>query len=441
MKQRISTIACGLVLLCCFNISLQAQQNLNETNTLTAVQTVTDADGVTLTSTETLQKGKHFEDIIQQLGLDNEQQKDVIIRFMEGDAHATTLEGSDEEETIFFYRAAKSEESNDNMEKLQITIDNAVAKQINDKKPLLGVYTEDMDEAVRITGLVYDGGAQKAGIQKGDLLIALESDVIENTADLRAAIAKHQVGDVVMVNILRDGLPKYINVTLGEQVSRGYHNNHHAYAYHYDYENDYYYNSHQERNPCKTFIGVYTSNSRKGLKVHNIIANTPAERSTIQHGDIVVAFDGISVKSHQELISERDQSEAGDYFTLTVLRDGAEVDIDMQFDDCPEETTDDLSDNLEETVLENSLELQNFSAFPNPTYGPVNIKFEGEAKPTTIRILDATGKTVYQEEIINFDGYYNKEVELERASPGTLILTITQDQKVYSETMIFMPRA
>jgi predicted metalloprotease with PDZ domain len=445
MKQRISTFACGLILLFFVIPTLHAQQSNTETTTVTAVQTVTDATGATTVTTETISSGHYLKEVVQQLGLDANQQTDVKIRFLDDDVHQVTLEGSDNEETVFYYRAAKSDAAKESLEKLQITIDEAITKGITDKKPLLGVYTDKKDDHVEITGLVKNSGAQNAGLQMGDRIVAIETNEIHSTMDLRNAILEHEVGDVIMVKYLRQGQLASMEVKLGEQKKNNYQHRNYAISYHYDYKDDYSNDNFQDRDPCKVFIGIYTSKNRKGLRVHKIIDNTPADNSTIQDGDIVLAFNYAPVKSHQELVTERDKSEAGDFFTITVLRDGQEMNIDMQFTECPEEeTVEDLSDNLERPVLEtpqNNLEIRNFSAFPNPTYGPVTVKFEGEAGPTTVRIMDAAGKIVYQEEIINFDGYYNKDIELKRAVPGTLILTVTQGQEVYSENMVFMPRA
>ena len=91
--------------------------------------------------------------------------------------------------------------------------------------------------------------------------------------------------------------------------------------------------------------------------------------------------------------------------------------------------------------LDNNLQLIDFNAYPNPTYGPINVQFKGEAVPTTVRIVDASGKVVFQDVLNSFGGNYNNDVNVEKAAPGTLIVNVIQGDQVFSKPLILLPRA
>jgi membrane-associated protease RseP (regulator of RpoE activity) len=451
MKNSTSTFLRCMAFSLLFSPALLAQQPTTPSNSeIIIIQKATTNDGAIDIDQKSLQKGAKFKTYLEQLDLENADTKEMKIEVFSSENGVIEIGDNNQEETIFFYRSAKSDQiDNEDIEKLVITLNDDLKNIVKNPKPLLGVYSQDVAEGVKITGLVLNGGAQKAGLQNGDIITALNKQPVMNNEALRSIIGAQKVGDSMRVDFIRNGQGEQLTVTLGKKVERRNfaHAPRHNYHYIYDYNVDHY-NTFQDRNPCKAFIGVYTSNSSRGLTVHNIIPNTPADRANIQLGDRILAIDDVDVNSHNALVAQRDLHKAGDYFTLTILRDGQQIDVDAQFDACPTDKVEKVEETVvEETIIpefnisDNALELESINVFPNPTYGPINLKFKGEAVPTTIRISDSTGKVVYEEVINNFDGVYNNNINYKKASPGTMILTVQQDQKVYSQSLILMPRA
>jgi len=89
---------------------------------------------------------------------------------------------------------------------------------------------------------------------------------------------------------------------------------------------------------------------------------------------------------------------------------------------------------------ETTLQLESFDAYPSPTLGPVNIRFEANAVPTTVRMTDMNGKVVYENQLKQFNGSFNEQVNLEGKSPGFYTVTVTQDNKVFSKKIILLSR-
>ena len=90
---------------------------------------------------------------------------------------------------------------------------------------------------------------------------------------------------------------------------------------------------------------------------------------------------------------------------------------------------------------DNSLQLEEFTAYPNPTFGMVNVTFKGEAVPTTVMVTDLNGKVVHRETINNFDGLYNKQLDVSKGALGAMTLSVSQNGKIVSKQLILITRA
>jgi len=303
-------------------------------------------------------------------------------------------------------------------------------------RPILGVY-EDTDvnaEGMVIRSLVRGKGAEAAGLQAGDVIIRVNGKPVTGSVTLRDALGNHKPGDQVDVAYLRGGQNlKTALILSGDRQ---------------------YYTHKVERDPCKVFIGVYTTGHAfegRGARVSGVIDGTPAKESGVQPGDIILELNGVPVSNHLEILTERDKNKPGDAFTLTVLREGAMIFIDSRFKSCDkqgavpvEETVELASDEAEEREpirTDNTLALEVFEAYPSPTFGPLNIQFEAEALPTTVRIFDVSGKAVYNKELPQFGGSFNEQVNLANNKAGNYVLSIQQGNKLRSKQIVLMPRA
>jgi len=86
---------------------------------------------------------------------------------------------------------------------------------------------------------------------------------------------------------------------------------------------------------------------------------------------------------------------------------------------------------------DNKLEMDNLSFHPNPSDGKFTLKFITEQKgDTEIRIYDINGKEVYNERITNFDGKYEKEIDISENGSGTYFLKVSQGDKMMTRKII-----
>ncbi|MBV9258659.1 MAG: trypsin-like peptidase domain-containing protein [Ktedonobacteraceae bacterium] len=73
-----------------------------------------------------------------------------------------------------------------------------------------------VDHGVLISGLVNGGGAQKAGLQVGDVIVQVNNQDVTDTSTLTAALLTKSPGETVAVKVYRSNQQMTVNVTLSE---------------------------------------------------------------------------------------------------------------------------------------------------------------------------------------------------------------------------------
>ncbi len=82
----------------------------------------------------------------------------------------------------------------------------------------LGVGPDDSAESAMIGEVFGGSGAEKAGIQVGDVILKFDGQELSRYDDLPPLIERHKPGDVVDVEILRDGQVVKLQATLSERA-------------------------------------------------------------------------------------------------------------------------------------------------------------------------------------------------------------------------------
>jgi len=75
--------------------------------------------------------------------------------------------------------------------------------------------------------------------------------------------------------------------------------------------------------------------------------------------------------------------------------------------------------------------------YPNPTEGVFNIEFEIENKENTIlKVYNEKGKTVYNDKIKRFDGFYLKAIDITKEDSGVYFIKIIQGDKSITKKVL-----
>lgn len=95
------------------------------------------------------------------------------------------------------------------------------------KRPYIGITGRDLDEATASKNNLVQGiyvvtveeysAAEKAGIQRGDVIVKADGQDIKTMNELNEIKNKHQIGDTMTVTINRNGQEKEITLVLQEQ--------------------------------------------------------------------------------------------------------------------------------------------------------------------------------------------------------------------------------
>jgi S1-C subfamily serine protease len=80
-------------------------------------------------------------------------------------------------------------------------------------RPWLGVTTEDADGKLLVGRLAAGGPAEKAGVQKGDILLGVGGEAATSLADFyRKVWARGPAGTQIPLDIVREGATRRIDV-------------------------------------------------------------------------------------------------------------------------------------------------------------------------------------------------------------------------------------
>ncbi len=433
-----------------------AAPNYAQKNVETNVTTTTDGDTKTVTI---------IKKYIDENGAETTEETTRVITLDEGSQNSFFFDSdSDNLQSIQIDDIeVLTNEISEQLKELEIEFDNSEVNvfsgSVNGKKsscnstpvPFLGVVTKTTDNGAYIQEVVSGSAAEAAGLKVGDKITSLAGQSTNKTSELSSAIKKQKVGENVTVNYIRNGQSMSTTAKLTTRkdkhttIIRRTQRDNYSYRSNRDYKVD----------PCKVFIGVYTSSSThrsgEGLGVTKIIDNTPAQEAGLQRGDIIVAMDGVNVDNHKELLNQRETHQEGDQFTITYKRNGEYFTVGAEFKSCKEEEEEAIEEPIQNVVEERTETPQAFTqtntqldielrAFPNPSNRLINVRFEGDAVPTTVSITDINGKEVYRDYNRNFDGTYNEKVDLRElgAAQGTVIITVTQNGKATSKKLLYI---
>ena len=165
-----------------------------------------------------------------------------------------------------------------------------------------------------INGVQPESPAAKGGLQNGDVLTQVGKVTIEDTGDLMQALSQYGPGDRVRIQVERAGSKTTLEVILGspqieEETPAPRAKPSAAPTY-----------SPADKQP--PYLGVALDDADGALKVVELSANSPAEKSGLRSGDVILTVDKREVKSVEQFVKAMEGRYAGDVVVLVVTRDG-----------------------------------------------------------------------------------------------------------------------
>jgi serine protease Do len=90
------------------------------------------------------------------------------------------------------------------------------------------------------------------------------------------------------------------------------------------------------------FIGIQMGVNETeipGVYIQEIIADTPADKTGLKKGDIMVEFGGVEINTPFDLLTQIIRQNCGDIVDIKIYRNGTYLDFNLQLEQCPAEIT------------------------------------------------------------------------------------------------------
>ena len=181
--------------------------------------------------------------------------------------------------------------------------------------------TPDIAEAIGVregilVAQVVDGSpADKAGLKVGDIIVALNGQKLSSVRDLQFKIMKTKPGTTVELTVIRDGKEKIIKVKVGELPEKGVSQS-----------------PEQNREGLGLSLRELTPQEKArlgidGVVVVSVVPGSPADRSGLRPGDVVMRVNYMKVRSVRDFLSaiENLRKAGKSKALLLVRRDGNNI--------------------------------------------------------------------------------------------------------------------
>lgn len=374
-----------------------------------------------------------------------------------------------------------------------------------EKTTWLGVNTESLNEeliaekklsvkeGVHVLEVIDGSPASAAGLQKGDIITAVDGEAIKDPKALSDAIRAKEPGEKVRITYYRDAKKDNLTAELAERENK---------AYAYGFGDGEHWKDHMGRmHEPRAFLGVTPGDGdADGALIGSVEEGSAAEKMGIQEGDVIRTVNGEAIGNFNELSELIASMRPGDDVTIKIDRKGSEQELtgalgerkmdlhfsmpegehfNFDFEGFSEEDREELREDMDQlreemdklreelghdlrsetriTIesrkltdeekalleekgvkgLDNELKLDDLSTFPNPSNGFFRIHFDvPENGDLNVDVHDASGEKVYEEKITGFKGKYERTLDLSDKASGNYFLVITQNGKATSRKLV-----
>ena len=165
----------------------------------------------------------------------------------------------------------------------------------------LGASGEDAEEGIRLTGVVEESPAAKAGIKVGDLVQGIGDKSIQSYNQLLEEVRSRNPGDKVKIKILRDDQSQEIEVALAERpAGRG--------------------GGRRGGPAIAVFIGITGEDAEGGVRLTSVVEDGPAAKAGLKSGDLVQAVNEETIDKYEKLVEDIREHKAGDKLKIKYQR-------------------------------------------------------------------------------------------------------------------------
>ncbi len=205
-------------------------------------------------------------------------------------------------------------------------------------KALLGVVTDKDDKGAKIKSVTKESAAEKAGLQKDDIITKINEDEIKSSDDLIKAIGKYQPEDKVDLTYIRDGQTKTTSTNLTKNNMKT--------------EKVFKWNDMDKMveemprmmaplmerrgmgmmmNKPKLGLKVQDVEEGDGVKILEVDENSAAAKAGLQKDDIVSSINNESCKNVDDLRAKTRTLKEGETYKVAYTRKGKKLSTEIKF--------------------------------------------------------------------------------------------------------------
>lgn len=353
-------------------------------------------------------------------------------------------------------------------------------------------------KGIVLTKVIEDGPAHTAGLQDGDVVVAIDGDPVGSLGAFTERIQGHRPGDVATLTIVRGGKRMERPVTLGQRPGGPEDQD---FDFNFDQDLDLFMDEPLTgfRMGPRAFLGVNGEDgpgtAGEGAYIGSVEDSTAAQRMGLKAGDRIVAINGDAVTDFGDLAGRIGRMEPGDTVRLEVLRNGVretftgplgeraprfwampptapmeprsgedhaamrqemeqlrremeELRRTMRSDILREMHVEvaavDVTPQERELLrgkgvhgLDDSPALGDLRCFPNPNNGFFRLQFEvTDRGDLGVDVHDAQGDRIYHEVVSGFKGRYERTLDLSDRPDGTYYLVISHAGRTLARKLI-----
>lgn len=99
---------------------------------------------------------------------------------------------------------------------LGVSLSNSSYTSRNSYGSIWDYFYQTVQYGATVNSILENSPAEKAGIQKGDIIISIDGKVVSDKSDVNSEIAAHEVGDEIEIGIIRENRTRTVKATLEE---------------------------------------------------------------------------------------------------------------------------------------------------------------------------------------------------------------------------------
>ena len=232
------------------------------------------------------------------------------------------------------YRSYSYRDDQQDMARGQRDMQKRMQKSIRIKMntAFLGVSSKKSEKGgATVLEVTKESPAEKAGLQKGDVITKVNDSAVSSPEDLFEIIHNYKPGDKVKILYTRDGKLQNTSATLekSQEMPRDFN-------YNYNFrmppmpDMDGFGDGMWGQKQPKLGIKAQDNEDGKGVNIVEVEDSSAAAKSGLKTGDVITQFDGTDVNSTNELVDQMQEARKKSTIKVKILRNGVPQDIDVK---------------------------------------------------------------------------------------------------------------